>query len=259
MPDVEFLKEYFGRKAKRVLEDPNAPARKKAVALTDVASLFLKVSFQSELAPRSLGNAVDMVHRLVNQLSADTNLLGNLSSVLKYDHTVYAHSVNVCMISMSFGLFLGWPPGRIKTVGVGGMLHDIGMSKLPPGLLQKRGAFMPDEREIMQRHPRLGYEALLNVSQVSYDVLTVVQSHHERNDGGGYPQGLKAEQIPEVAQLVHLVDVYDGMTGARMYKSGKSPLEAVTEMLQSCRPHFNGHLLQRFIRYLASPLFKGTG
>ncbi|MFH1035776.1 MAG: HD domain-containing phosphohydrolase [Pseudomonadota bacterium] len=256
--DVEFLKEYFGRNAKKVLDDPNAPSRRKAMALTDVASLFLKISFQSELSPRSLGNAVDMVHKLVNNLCSDTSLLSNLSSVLKYDHTVYAHSVNVCMISMSFGLYLGWPTSRLKTLGVGGMLHDIGMSRLPPGLLQKKGAFMADEREIMQRHPRLGYEALLSVGQVSFDVLTVIQHHHECNDGAGYPQGLKAEQIPEVAQVVHLVDVYDGMTGTRQYKSGKSPLEAVTEMLMGCRSQFNAYLLQRFVRYLASPAFKGA-
>lgn len=254
--DMELLIDYFGIHIKQVVEDAKVAPRDKTAALIEIASLFVTVSFQNQLGPKSLKNSVEIVNAVIGHLCADHKLLANISSVLSYNHTIYAHSINVSMLATSFGQFLNLPAGRIKTLGVSGILHDIGMAKIPFKLHCQVDGLTEIEENILKRHPLFGYEALVDIPKVSFDTLTVVKQHHENNDGSGYPSAAKADTISDLAQIIHIIDLYDRLTGGCPIKlQTKTPLEAVTELLTRHKDQVSLYYLQHFIRFLASPFF----
>jgi putative two-component system response regulator len=112
-----------------------------------------------------------------------------------------------------------------EVVRRGGRLHDIGKVGIPDGLLQKPGPLDPAERTLIQNHVTIGYQMLSGVSFLR-EALPIVRGHHERWDGGGYPDGLAGDEIPLHARLLAVADAYDAITSDRPYRLALTPEEA---------------------------------
>ena len=112
----------------------------------------------------------------------------------------------------------------------GGFLHDIGMLAIPDSVLRKSGPLDPDEFELMKSHTTVGDSLCGNLHSLD-SVRPIIRHHHERHDGSGYPDGLKGDEIPLVAQIMGLVDVYDAVTTRRPYQGPHTAQEAI-EILQ---------------------------
>ena len=251
------LKDYYDRFAGQLLKDPTATSRKKVQVLQEMASLNLRLCYGSKLDPKATEATVKAAEKIVTWMSRDPQLLQNLSEVLITGYSLYSHSMNVALLSMAFGRFLELSDDRIPLLGMGGLLHDIGMSKVPQEVLLKKGALSPDEMKVVKTHPPAGYHALMNVSAVPYPVLRIVLDHHEKIDGSGYPNHLKGREIPHLARLLAVVDAYDAMTSERPYHEPIKPFIAATALAKYSKGKFSKELAVGFIRFLGSPFMTG--
>lgn len=127
----------------------------------------------------------------------------------------------------------------------GFLLHDIGKVGIPERLLAKRGPLSPSEWEVMRTHPVVGAHIVTPI-RVLGDAVDVVRFHHERYDGGGYPHGLKGEEIPLVARIFSVADAFDAITSDRPYRAARSPEDALEEILRCSGMQFDPQVVEAF-------------
>jgi putative two-component system response regulator len=121
---------------------------------------------------------------------------------------------------------LGLPRTQLLALHRGGFLHDIGKISIPDAILHKPGPLTAEEWALVKRHPIKGEEICSEMKSLR-PVLPIIRSHHERWDGSGYPDGLRGNQIPLVARILQISDIYDALTTARPYKPALPPEEAL--------------------------------
>jgi putative nucleotidyltransferase with HDIG domain len=139
------------------------------------------------------------------------------------------HSERVSQTSVVIARQLRLPEGAVSVIRLGALLHDIGKIGLPDDVLQKPEPLSADEYDQIKRHPALGARILRQVSFLEPH-LPIVELHHERPDGHGYPFGLRGDDIPMAARIVHVADAYDAMTSARAYRPARPPAAAMAEL-----------------------------
>jgi len=129
------------------------------------------------------------------------------------------HSDRVARFAVRIALEMRCSPKLVNTIYMGGLLHDVGKIGIDDNVLRKAGRLTEAEFDHIKMHPEMGYKILADMKQLS-DVLPAVLHHHERWDGLGYPQGLAAEEIPQMARIMAVADAYDAMTSDRPYRAG---------------------------------------
>lgn len=165
------------------------------------------------------------------------------------DQGTFLHSLAVSALMASFGRALGFEDGEVHTLALAGLLHDIGKICLPDEILHANRQLSDAEYAIVRTHPEQGRRLLGPYSEMPKPVLDVCLYHHEHYDGSGYPAGLVGHDIPYVARLAAVCDVYDALTTVRPYKHAWSQAAAVGAMMQS-RGHFDPVLLNQFVSKL---------
>ena len=159
-----------------------------------------------------------VVHRFVADLEAK-------------DPITRDHVVRTAELAVGIALDLGLDGDDVRSVGLAGLLHDVGKLEIPDEILNKPGALTDDEYELMKRHVLHG-ERLVVDSPALQPIAPAVRSHHERVDGRGYPDGLTGEEIPLMARIVSVCDAFDAMANTRQYRDGMG-MERAVEILQS--------------------------
>ncbi|MBI4798621.1 MAG: HD domain-containing protein [Desulfarculus sp.] len=253
LEQAEELGLYLRELADRVLADPHQPPRQRQLVCRELATNSLRTLFNGDLKPKTLERAVTGFQGLLERVTEDRGLLTNLIELLRADFNVYTHSVNVSLLTMAFARFLALPESRVLTLGLAGMLHDMGQAKLPQALRHKSGPLNELEWGLMRTHPAEGHKMLSLVPAVSLDVLKMVLHHHENSDGSGYPHGLKAKDTPLGARLLRVVDSFDAMTSMRSHRPAMQAFQAASEILAHSAGVFGEDIGPRFVRFLASP------
>ena len=129
------------------------------------------------------------------------------------------------------------------------LLHDIGKIGIPDSVLKKPGRLSDEEFQLMKQHVTIGSRILQDNSAVR-ELRKGVQYHHERYDGKGYAEGLKGEQIPEIARIICLADSYDAMTSNRVYRPRLSDLAVMSELVKNSGSQFDPAMTEVFIRMI---------
>ena len=156
------------------------------------------------------------------------------------------HSDRVAAYSVLIGKRLGLSEEQLKTLHIGGLFHDIGKIGVPDSILQKEAKLTDDEYSQIKQHPNIGVHILSNAS-IFKDIIPIVESHHEKFDGTGYPNQLAGENIPYLARITSLADSFDAMTSRRSYRD-VLPLETVIRELERCRgTQFDPELVDLFL------------
>ena len=150
-------------------------------------------------------------------------------AVEKRDPYTGGHIHRVVCYSLLLGRELGLDRAELERLWVGAALHDIGKIAIPDAVLRKEGPLDAEERATMDRHTHEGAQIVARVRSLRA-LVPVVRSHHERIDGGGYPDGLAGEEIPLAARIVAVADTYDAMTSDRPYRRGLGPEAAADEI-----------------------------
>ncbi|MCD4714676.1 MAG: HD-GYP domain-containing protein [Clostridiales bacterium] len=163
---------------------------------------------------------------LIDHLLNDNDILGSMRLVSFRESYHFTHAVNVAMLGAMLGKWLNLDREIIQMIAMAGLLHDIGKTQVPQDLLFKTTRLTLMEMEKVKAHSKLGYESLKSNKKIPREVLAAVLFHHERSDGSGYPSGLKEDQIPYLARIIGVVDVFDAITSDRIYKNGISSFQA---------------------------------
>ena len=170
----------------------------------------------------------------------------SLLKVMSFDYYTYSHCVNVCTFSLALAQYSGITDEReLNWLGTGALLHDVGKTKIPEEILNKRGRLTPHEMEMMKQHPRWGYELAKESDVIEDASYYPILQHHEREDGTGYPSGLGSGDIHPYSEIVAVADVFDAMTTQRCYRSAFSSFEAF-KMMYADRGALNQNLLSKF-------------
>lgn len=156
-----------------------------------------------------------------------TRLLYHLQS---NDEYTFQHTINIGVLVMIIGKWLGLAGGDLHNLLLAGTLHDIGKCKIPNHILNKPGPLTRDEFNLMKNHTIYGYEILKNSPGFDPAVCLSVLQHHERMGGEGYPYGLKGGKIHQYARIVAVADVYHAMTTTRVYRDKNNPYEVLEHL-----------------------------
>lgn len=194
----------------------------------------------------------DVLQEIIDQLIANPNLIINLTDIRTADSYTFAHSVNVAVMSLLTGIALKIPRSRLRNIGLGTLLHDLGKVKIPANILNKKGKLTSEEYEVIKKHPRFGYEMFK--AQYGYINTTsslIIYQHHERMNGSGYPEKLKGDQIHFFARICAVADVYDALVADRPYRSGLRPHVAL-QILESSGDEFDPNVLRTFFQHIAA-------
>ena len=170
------------------------------------------------------------------------------------------HSAAVAVYARDLARAAGYPPDEVAMIQLAALLHDVGKIALPLEILTKPERLNDDEWAEIRRHPEIG-EKITGEAPVFRDVARLIRHHHERPDGGGYPDGLIAGQIPEAAAIIGLADAYSAMTSPRAYRPGQkamAPEQAIAEIQKCAGTQFEPRLAELFIGCLqiASPTYR---
>jgi putative nucleotidyltransferase with HDIG domain len=159
------------------------------------------------------------------------------------------HSERVSTLAVEMGRALVLNDEELDVLRLGALLHDIGKIGVPDEILGKPGALTPSEFEMIRAHPVIGARILRSIPFLAPH-LPIVELHHERPDGSGYPYGLIGEAIPLAARIVHVADAYDAITSARAYRPGRLPHEAIAELRRGAGHDFDPLSVQALVKAL---------
>ncbi|MDJ0783474.1 MAG: diguanylate cyclase [Desulfosarcinaceae bacterium] len=168
------------------------------------------------------------VRHLNQSLTNVENVLFSMARAVEAkDEYTQGHIERVANLAVSIGRALKLSPKETKALYYGGALHDIGKLGIPHEILNKPGPLSSSEWEIMRQHPEIGYKICLPLGESLGFALDIIRYHHEKMDGSGYPYGLKGKEIPAVARIMAVADIYDALVTDRPYRSGMSREKAM--------------------------------
>jgi putative nucleotidyltransferase with HDIG domain len=194
---------------------------------------------------------LDGVDNLLVEVSKDVN--GALSEVTILHKGKYLHNlgVNVSILAMATGFALGFGKEKLTPLGVGGLLHDIGMVRVPSYIIEKEGALTPDEYNRVKTHTVYGYRVVLNEIGFENEIADIVMQHHEMYDGSGYPRKLKGKGISEYARIVAVCDVFAAMIKKRSYREEQLSYYAMKNILSGTNRKYDPDIVKAFLSNMA--------
>lgn len=183
---------------------------------------------------------------LLKAIEDNDALAVDISMLKVSDEYTFKHSVDVATMAMVVAKKMGFSEAEVLDIGVAGLLHDIGKSKIPNEILNKPGRLTEEEFAIMKQHPLLGYNILKDNADIKDTIKFAVLQHHEKINGKGYPLGVEAGKITIFAKILAVVDIYDALVTERPYKAAFSQRDAV-EMLMAMTYELDMDSLKGFL------------
>ncbi len=197
------------------------------------------------------GQAKKVANTLVDELAKNQNVLLNFTDLRTCNDYLFNHSVSVAVLSIMAGIKLGYDELRLRDLGVGALLHDVGQTQVSKEILNKKSRLTPEESKEVRKHPVLGFEILRKNPDISLISAHCAFQHHERFDGTGYPRGLKGKEINQSAHIVAIADVFDALTSDSPYRKALSVHEALTIIGRYGNSYFDNELIQIFTDNIA--------
>ena len=180
------------------------------------------------------------------------DILDLLHHVRGLDDSVYAHSLNVALITRAIGSWLKMDRQGLNVLTLAAYFHDIGKLQVPEEVLNKTGKLTDEEFALIRSHPQKSRKILSSIPHIDGRILASALQHHERFDGSGYPRGLEGDEIDTTASIVAIADVYDAMTAARTYRAPKSAFEVIEAFEEDGLQKYDPKVITTFLNRIAS-------
>ena len=213
--------------------------------------LYTMKSTQLRERNRELVSMNENLQRTSDRLEAShvSVIAALLGSLAAKDRTTQGHSAATMEHALAVAKSLGLGPDEVAAVNLGALFHDIGKIGIPEHILRKPSALTAEEWAEMKTHPVIGANLIGEVPNLER-IRPIVLAHHEHFDGSGYPNGLKADEIPLAAQIISVADTYEAMTSTRPYRSALGHEEAVAELRRVAGTQLNPIVVEAFIRQI---------
>jgi PAS domain S-box-containing protein/putative nucleotidyltransferase with HDIG domain len=232
------------------LKDAEARVRDQYEEVARLSDTVLEQALALKRHNRTLEERVRQRTRRLREAYMEAIYMLAVASEAK-DEDTGAHVLRIRDYTEALAREIGLPPIRAERIGYSAILHDVGKMHVPDDILKKPGPLTDEERRIMQTHTVVGEQILSE--KPFFDVARqIARSHQENWDGSGYPDGLKAEDIPLPARVVRLADVFDALTSERVYKPPWPPEEAIAEIRRSAGTMFEPRIVDAFVRLVES-------
>lgn len=177
----------------------------------------------------------NITNELMNAIFENDAIAVDVGMLKVSDEYTFKHSVDVATIAMVIGKQYGLNNEQIREIGIAGLLHDVGKSKIPNEILNKPGRLDDDEFALMKQHSLFGFQIIKEKEMFSDGIMRGVLQHHEKINGAGYPLGVEADKIHTYAKIISVADIYDALVTDRPYKSAFSKRDAVEMIMAMTR------------------------
>ncbi|MFT3801679.1 MAG: HD-GYP domain-containing protein [Burkholderiaceae bacterium] len=196
----------------------------------------------------NIADVKQAVDDMVSSIIDNPDALMWVARLRNEDTSTYTHGVRVALYMISLGRHLGLPRSEMASLGMIGMLADVGKIKIPRPLLEKPGMLNPAEYAIVKEHVRLGLESLNQRETLPDDVRQGIAQHHERLDGSGYPEGLAGDAICLYGRIAGIADCFSALITSRPYANAQAPQDALMNLYQWAGTWFNEALVENFVQ-----------
>ena len=232
-------------------ESPVISARLRNETVTYLSDLFAVAQGKFEdaaLASKTIRQLDNVVNQLVASLSQEGRSLIDINDLKSYDEYTYHHSLSVSVVSIAIAQYLGFSNRGLTQIGKCALMHDIGKTKIPLEIINKKSKLDDDEFEVIKNHPPEGYRYLSERSIGDEEIWEGVLYHHEKIDGTGYPMGLMGEDIPIMSRIISVADVYDALTSVRPYRNPMQPADAMEYIMGGATSAFDFDVVAAFMQ-----------
>lgn len=245
--DMQEISDFFENTISDLMGNDQLDPKVKGQLLHQVSMGYVMDIFNTPDKLSNLERCHNLVRQMMEYIVSNPKALQALHSIVDHDYYIYIHSVHVAALSllMHHHVF-GLARYELEDVGVGGILHDVGMIFVPTSILEKQDLLSNFEYNLIKRHAQRGYESLKEIGGVSEISLAAVRFHHERYNGEGYPFRLEGDEIPRTAQVTAICDVFSALVSNRPYRSAMDSAKAIELMKSVGERVFNPALLKHF-------------
>lgn len=244
--DIRNIRALTVRETEEVVEE-RTPRQIYGRALKVVDSIFRDVRLGK--IPSS-EEAREVVRTMAQMTINEPHALFALSMLKDYDQYTFTHSVNVSVIALAVGRACGVDETGLQTLGLGGLLHDIGKLKVEREIINKPGRLTEEEFAKIREHPRSGADIVAEMDGMTREVVDIVLGHHLRNNRRGYPADARERNISPLADMVAVADSYDAMTTLRSYQEPVTPRKAIGMLRNLAGEVLNPDYVEQFIAAL---------
>ena len=198
-----------------------------------------------------VGRVQESVNEMIDSVFRNRDSMVALLKLKTYDEYTFTHSLNVAALAIASGRQIGLSRGQLLNLGLGAIFHDVGKIAVPEHILNKPAKLTNDEFAVMKTHPARGAAIIVKqAANVNASVISVVRHHHERLDGTGYPDGLTGDELDPFHMICGMSDVYDALTGDRIYRKAMAPHDALKVIFSLRDKHFPQSWVERFVQCL---------
>lgn len=202
------------------------------------------------LRKKNIDATLQVAKDIVSQIIVSDTISLDMVDLRTFDDYTYRHSVNVAVLSTIIGMGMGLGQTELNDVCVGAIFHDMGKLMIDTDIINKPGRLTREEFRLIKMHPQLSLELLTNRWNVTIEAKEAILCHHENDDGSGYPRGLRKDEIPLYARIIHVADVYDALTSKRPYKDPYTPSESIEYLMGGCNILFDEQVVRAFLKWV---------
>jgi len=260
-PDSDSLHNLDGTDSLTITMDAMAADQEdKAVKTAEIAyagsltSLKEVIGKVSDNRPAGIRKTVRIVQKTVDLVIDKRSILLKLSTLRDHDDYTYTHSVNVSILAICLGQHIGLTKNALETLGICGLFHDLGKVDVPLKILNKQGKLTEHEFKVIQKHSLNSVRHIAKLRaprELKSKIMLAPFEHHLKYDLSGYPRSWRSEPVSLFGRILTIVDVFDAITSARIYRSKAiSPDQALRMMSESAGKDFDPILLKAFINML---------
>lgn len=191
------------------------------------------------------------LNALLDDVIANKDVQLNLTDINAVDDYTFGHSVSTAVYAVMIGIDQGYSREKLRDLGMGAILHDVGKLLIDPIILHKEGKLTEEEFKQVKKHPEFSYSILQKCDSLSEDSRLIAYQHHERMNGTGYPKRLKGYQISAFGRIAAIADVYDALSADRCYRRKWPNNQILDHLTKTAGTEFDAEMVASLLKRIA--------
>ncbi|MBT2649339.1 HD-GYP domain-containing protein [Bacillus sp. ISL-34] len=258
IPEIDFIMEQLKKGESSLTEDHVQPRvkihEKINKASIQIKNIFQDICIEGKIQLEKIEVIKAEVAPVIAEAAKNPDIYYLFEELQANKEYTNRHNIGVGIIATYLGMKLGLSKENLSALTLAATLHDVGKTRIPESILEKPGKLTAAEYEEMKRHTIYGYELLKNIPGIPPSIALTALQHHEREDGKGYPLGLKGNDIHHHSKIVAIADVFHAMSSNRVYHQAMPFYKVIEQMNSDMFGKFNPEMLLEFVSRLMSTL-----